>query len=129
MLNKILSESESESEMYFSMHHMGVGIKIEILISIHELGVPLQWRHNGRDGASNHQPHHYSTVCSGIDQKTSKLRVTGLCLGNSPVTGELQITILEISVVSISLNFILIRMDLDPSSTLVQNFGILCHVR
>ena len=31
----------------------------------------------------------YSTDCSGVDQsKTSKLRVTGLCEGNSPVTGE-----------------------------------------
>ena len=30
----------------------------------------------------------YSTVYSGADQKTSKLRVTGLCKGNSPVTGE-----------------------------------------
>ena len=29
-----------------------------------------------------------STVCSGADQKTSKLRVTGLCAGNSLVTGE-----------------------------------------
>ena len=31
----------------------------------------------------------YSTVYSGMDKKkTSKLRVTGLCAGNSPVTGE-----------------------------------------
>ena len=30
----------------------------------------------------------YSTVYSGADQKTSKLRVTGLCDGNSPLTGE-----------------------------------------
>ena len=31
----------------------------------------------------------YSTVYTGADQrKTSKLRVTGLCAGNSPVTGE-----------------------------------------
>ena len=30
----------------------------------------------------------YSTVCSGADKKTSKLRVTGLCEGNSPMTGE-----------------------------------------
>ena len=30
----------------------------------------------------------YSTVYSGADQKISKLRVTGLCAGNSPVTGE-----------------------------------------
>ena len=33
----------------------------------------------------------YSTVYSGADKKgkTSKPRVTGLCAGNSPVTGEL----------------------------------------
>ena len=31
----------------------------------------------------------YSAVYSGLDkQKTSKLRVTGLCAGNSPATGE-----------------------------------------
>ena len=29
----------------------------------------------------------YSTICSGADQNT-KPRVTGLCEGNSPVTGE-----------------------------------------
>ena len=28
------------------------------------------------------------TVCSGEENKTSKLRVTGLCEGNSPVIGE-----------------------------------------
>ena len=30
----------------------------------------------------------HSTVYSGADKKKSKLRVTGLCVGNSPVTGE-----------------------------------------
>ena len=51
---------------------------------------PLQWRHNGRDGVSNHQPH----VCllkrlfRCRSNKRSKLRVTGLCAGNSPATGE-----------------------------------------
>ena len=30
----------------------------------------------------------YSAVCSNRSKKTSKLRVTGLCEGNSPVTGE-----------------------------------------
>ena len=30
----------------------------------------------------------YSTVYSGRSKKTSKLRVTGLCAGNSPATGE-----------------------------------------
>ena len=31
----------------------------------------------------------YSTVYPGTDKKIPKLRVTGLCEGNSPVTGEL----------------------------------------
>ena len=52
--------------------------------------VTLQWRHNGPDGVSNHQPHDCSL--NGLfrrrSKKTSKLRVTGLCAGDSPVTGE-----------------------------------------
>ena len=51
---------------------------------------PLQWRHNGRDGVSNHQPH--DCLLNGLfrrrSKKTSKLRVTGLCAGNSQATGE-----------------------------------------
>ena len=48
-----------------------------------------QWRHNGHDGVSNHQPDHYLLNRSfrRRSKKTSKLRVTGLCAGNSPVTG------------------------------------------
>ena len=52
--------------------------------------IPLQWRHNGRDGVSNHQPHDclLNRLFRRRSKKTSKLRVTGLCVGNSPVTGE-----------------------------------------
>ena len=48
----------------------------------------LQWRHNERDGVSNHQPHDYllNRLFRRRSKKTSKLRVTGLCEGNSPVT-------------------------------------------
>ena len=50
---------------------------------------PLQWRHNERDGVSDHQPHDcLLNRLFSADEKTSKLRVTGLCEGNSPVTGE-----------------------------------------
>ena len=51
---------------------------------------PLRWRHNGRDGVSNHQPHHclLNHLFRRRSKKTSKIRVTGLCTGNSPVTGE-----------------------------------------
>ena len=46
----------------------------------------LQWRHNGRDSVSNHQHHDclLNRLFRRISKKTSKLRVTGLCAGNSP---------------------------------------------
>ena len=50
----------------------------------------LRWRHNGRDSVSNHQNHHclLNRLFRRRSKKTSKLRVTGLCVGNSPGTGE-----------------------------------------
>ena len=51
---------------------------------------PLQWRHNERDGVSHHRRHVclLNRLLRRKSKKTSKLRVTGLCEGNSPVTGE-----------------------------------------
>ena len=48
--------------------------------------VPLHWRHNHHDGVSNHQPHAslLNRLFRGRSKKISKLRVTGLCVGNSP---------------------------------------------
>ena len=53
-------------------------------------GHSLQWRHNGRNVISNHQPHHclLNRLFRRRSKETSKLHVTGLCAGNSPVTGE-----------------------------------------
>ena len=50
----------------------------------------LLWRHNEHDGVSNHQPHDcvLNRLFRRRSKKTSKLRVTGLCVGNSPGTGE-----------------------------------------
>ena len=50
----------------------------------------LQWRHNGRDGVSNYQRHDclLNRLFGRRSKKISKLRVNGLCVGNSPVTGE-----------------------------------------
>ena len=64
-----------------------------ILIVCWNYGVlmcPLRWRHNGRDTVSNHQPHDclLNRLFRPRSKKTSKLRVTGLCVGNSPGTGE-----------------------------------------
>ena len=52
--------------------------------------IPLQWRHNERDGVCDHQPLDclLSRLFGRKSKKTSKLRVTGLCVGNSPGTGE-----------------------------------------
>ena len=51
---------------------------------------PLLWRHNGRGSVSNHQP--YDCLLNRLfrrrSKNTSKLRVTDLCAGNSPETGE-----------------------------------------
>ena len=49
----------------------------------------LQWRRNGCDG-SNRQPRDclLSRLFWHRTKKTSKLRATGRCAGNSPVTGE-----------------------------------------
>ena len=50
----------------------------------------LQWRHNGRGGVTNHQPHDclLKRLFRHRSKKTPKLPVIVLCTGNSPVTGE-----------------------------------------
>ena len=52
--------------------------------------ITLQWRHNGHNGVSNHQPHGclLNRLFRRRSKKTSNLRVTGLYVGNSPGTGE-----------------------------------------
>ena len=47
---------------------------------------PLHWRHNDHDGVSNYQPYDCLRIrlFRHRSKKTSKLRVTGLCVGNSP---------------------------------------------
>ena len=53
---------------------------------------PLGWRHNERDSVSNHHPHDslLNRLFRHISKKTSKLRVSYLCEGNSPVTSEIS---------------------------------------
>ena len=47
-------------------------------------------RHNVDECVSNHQPHDclLNRLFGRWSKKTSKLRVTGLCVRNSPETGE-----------------------------------------
>ena len=58
-----------------------------------ETGISMltsHWCHNVQDGVSNHQLHHclLNRLFRRRSKKISKLRVTGLCAGKSPVTGE-----------------------------------------
>ena len=51
---------------------------------------PIQWRHDERDGVSNHRLHDclLNRLLRRRSKKTSKPYVTALCARNSPVTGE-----------------------------------------
>ena len=50
----------------------------------------LRWRRNGHDSVSNHHPRDclLNRLFRHRSKKISKPRVTGLCAGNSPETGE-----------------------------------------
>ena len=50
----------------------------------------LRWRHNGRDSVSSHQLHDclLNRLLRRRSKKIPKLRVSGLCVGKSPWTGE-----------------------------------------
>ena len=68
-----------------------VCVKLNVCVrSLVQVIPSLQWRHNGHDSVSNHQPHHclLNRLSGRRSKKTSKIGVTGLCVGNSPETGE-----------------------------------------
>ena len=71
--------------MYMSPN-LANNVSLHLLV----LGHPLHWRHNGHDSVSNQQPHDclLNRLFRLRSKKTSKLRVTGLCAGNSPETSE-----------------------------------------
>ena len=75
---------------WFEHQRVLLMVRILALICSHVIRHSLQWRHNGHDSVSNHQPHDclLNRLFRRRSKKTSKLRVTGLCAGNSPVTGE-----------------------------------------
>ena len=52
--------------------------------------ISFRWRHNEHNGISNHQSHDclLKRLFRRRSKETLKLRVTGLCVGNSPGTGE-----------------------------------------
>ena len=84
------SVKELGMDMWIRPHRNAV----EVMVWISNYNRQKLWdsitfqRHNGRDGVSNHQPHDclLNHLFRRRSKKTSKLRVTGLCAGNSPGT-------------------------------------------
>ena len=64
------------------------------------LFISLQWRQNERDSVSNHQPHDclLNRLFRRRSKKTPKLRVTGLCAGNSPGTAQMASNVENVSI-------------------------------
>ena len=82
-----------DSQVLLSLTLLGMWLLIHTIIKVPWMAraqTSLRWRHNGRDGVSNHQPHDcfLNSLFGRRSKKTSKFRVTGLCGGNSPGTGE-----------------------------------------
>ena len=61
-----------------------------VYISRKGSALTLQWRHTWGDGVSNHQHGHclLNRLLRRRSKQISNFRITGLCEGNSPVTGE-----------------------------------------
>ena len=77
----LYNEREISTPRVLSLYHKMTPHK-----NIWEASYTLPWRHNDHDGVSNHQPHGclFKRLFRRRSKKTSKLRVTGLCVGNSP---------------------------------------------
>ena len=88
------------SKKYIKACHLTIYYKIDDDVIAHLVcsckvkewwtDMTLLCRHNEHDSVSNHQPHHclLNRLFGHRSKKTSKPRVTGLCGGNSPGTGE-----------------------------------------
>ena len=76
-IHYMLFRSRNVQKSYNQFHH-------------HETCQTLQWCHNERDGVPKHRRVNclLNRVLRSTSKKTSKLRLTGLCEGNPPVTGK-----------------------------------------
>ena len=87
---EVMNHNLEMSPSYFSWPDPGRTSVIEKPRLRIEILCTLQWRHNERDGISNHR--RISCLLNRflrlVSMKTSKLHVTRLCEGNSPVICE-----------------------------------------
>ena len=83
------NKAQTVSKMY--QLKMVIKVWIEPSLQFEVLLFTLQWHHNERVGISNHQSPDclLNRLFRPRSKKASKLRITGLCAGNLPMTGEL----------------------------------------
>ena len=86
----IFREPMQLSYIFASLCMKQICIYMHPTCSSRSYDLTLLWRHNGRDCVSNHQRLHCLLNCwfRHRSKKTSKLSVTGICVGNSPATDE-----------------------------------------
>ena len=74
-----------ELKYYMCSKHLG-----QLSLTHRNSNMSLEWLHNGRDDVTDLQPNHclLNRLFRRRSTKSSKLRITGLCVGNLPVTGE-----------------------------------------
>ena len=96
----------------------------------------LQWRHNGHDGVSNYQPHEclLNRLFGRRSKKAPKLRVAGLCAGNSPVIGCLlwKMTYSQLMLFHFCRDLFIIPFDFCYSYThvfrvFIYNYNLQCN--
>ena len=92
LYNMLVSSITRITSYWYSFYHASNTCRLARTdhSGLHKTFKSLQWRHNGRDDISNHQPHDclLNRLFNAQIKETSKLCVTGLCEENSPVTGE-----------------------------------------
>ena len=96
---RIFSRYHIQNGTTLNVSFASLGSGIDVQFSKHKFRIfhPISFFCNAslhynmeRDGVSNHQPHDclLNRLFRRRSKKTSKLCVTGLCAGNSPLTGE-----------------------------------------
>ena len=106
-MNYLTGKGNKQSDVFISY------LKLKCLFdTAWPLLYSLQWRHNEHDDVSNHQLHDclLNHLFRHRSKKTSKLRVTGLCEGNSPVTGEFP-TQRDSNAEKVSINIVLVAIS------------------
>ena len=105
---------------------MSLGEHIDGLL---QEGCTLQWRHtcNERDGISNYRPHDclLNRLIRRKSKKTSKLRVTGFCVGNSPHKGPVTRKMFPFD--DVIINSSALTMELRLSCTNTSKYRYIPH--